>query len=404
MDRMVLAYSGGLDSSVAIPWLIERYGAEIATVTLDLGQGRELEAVRDRALALGAARAHVIDAREEFAASFLLPALQAGAIYEGRYPLSTALASPLIARHLVEVARIEQATAIAHGCTGKGNDQVRIDLSIRALLPDMKVLAPARVWEMTRPEEVAYARQRGIPVPADLDNPYSIDNNLWGRSIECGVLEDPWREPPEEIYQLTRPAAQAPDAPAYAEIAFERGVPVSINGIEMGLVELIQSLETIAGSHGVGRIDMMENRVVGIKTREVYEAPAAVVLHAAHAELQGFVTPRDLQRIASRLSVTYADLIYNGFWFTQTREALDAFVAHVQPRVTGVVRLKLFKGECRVVGRTSPFALYDPGLATYDAGDRFDHAAAEGFVKLWGLPIEVAARQAGVKAPAGQDA
>ena len=404
MERIVLAYSGGLDTSVAIPWLVDRYDAEVVTVTLDLGQGRELEAARDKALAIGAARAHVIDARDEFARSFILPALQAGAVYEDGYPLSTALASPLIARHLVDVARIEGATAVAHGFTGKGNDQVRLDLSVRALQPDVRILAPARMWEMTRPEEVVYARERGIPASSDRDNPYSVDNNLWGRSIECGVLEDPWQEAPDDIYRLTRAPAEAPDAPAYVELAFDAGVPVSLNGIEMGLVELIQSLETIAGSHGVGRIDMMENRLVGIKTREIYEAPAAVALHAAHADLQRFVTPRDLARLASQLAATYADLIYNGLWFTQTREAIDAFVAHVQPRVTGSVRLKLFKGGCRVVGRRSPYSLYDRDLATYDAGDRFDHAAAEGFVKIWGLPLEIAARLARQRAGAGQEA
>ncbi len=393
MQKIVLAYSGGLDTSVAIPWLAERYGAEVIAVTLDLGQGRELADIRDRALAIGAVRAHVIDARETFAREFILPALQAGAIYEERYPLATALGRPLIARTLVEIARIEGATAIAHGCTGKGNDQVRIDVSARAIDPDIQVIAPAREWGLTRPQEIEYARQRGIPVPATVDSPYSTDANLWGRSIECGVLEDPWAEPPEEIYTLTRPPAECPDTPAYVEVAFEAGVPVAVNGVAMGFVELISSLETIAGTHGVGRVDMVENRLVGIKSREIYEAPAAVVLHAAHRELESFVIPRDLERIARDLGRTYADLVYNGQWFTPTREAIDAFVAKVQERVTGVVRLKLFKGACTVVGRSSPHALYDHGLATYDAGDRFDHTAAVGFIKIWGLPIETLARK-----------
>jgi argininosuccinate synthase len=394
MERIVLAYSGGLDTSVAIPWLAEKYGAEIVAVTLDLGQGRELSDVRERALAVGALRAHVIDAREEFARDYILPALQAGAIYEDRYPLATALGRPLIARHLVEIARMEGATAIAHGCTGKDNDQVGLDVSSRALNPSIRVIAPARAWGMTRTDEIEYARARNIPVPVTIASPFSIDSNLWGRSIECGVLEDPWAEPPDGIYTLTRSAQDCPDEAAYIEIDFERGVPVRTNGIEMPLVELIESLETIAGAHGVGRIDMVENRLVGIKSREIYEAPAAVVLHAAHGELQRIVIARDLERIAHDMARVYADLVYNGLWFSHAREAIDAFVKAIQPRVTGSVRLKLFKGDCHVVGRKSPHALYDRGLATYDAGDLYDHSAAEGFIKIWGLPIETAARKA----------
>jgi argininosuccinate synthase len=394
MDRIVLAYSGGLDTSVAIPWLAEKYRAEIVAVTMDLGQGRELDDVRERALAIGAVRAHVIDLREEFARDFILPALQAGAIYEGRYPLATALGRPLISKHLVEIARIEGATAIAHGCTGKGNDQVRMDVSARALDPSIKVIAPARVWGLTRPQEIEYARQRGIPVPATVESPYSTDTNLWGRSIECGVLEDPWHEPPDEIYSLTKSPADTPDTPAYVEVEFEQGVPIKISGVQMSLVELISSLETIAGAHGVGRIDMVENRLVGIKSREIYEAPAAVALHTAHKELQKLVTPRDLERLTSELGVRYADLVYNGLWYTPTREAIDALVKKVQEKVTGRVRLKFFKGDCRVVGRKSPHALYDHAMATYDAGDTFDHTAAEGFVKIWGLPLEIAAKLA----------
>jgi len=401
MMRIVLAYSGGLDTSVAIPWLAEKYGAEVIAVTMDLGQGKELNDVRERALAVGAVRAHVVDVREEFARDFILPALQAGAIYEDRYPLATALGRPLITRKLVEVARIEGATAIAHGCTGKGNDQVRMDVSARAIEPDIAVIAPAREWGMSRPQEIEYARERGIPVPATVDSPYSTDANLWGRSIECGVLEDPWTEPPEDVYTLTKSPAECPNMPAYVEIALERGVPVSINGVSMPLVELIGSLETIAGAHGVGRVDMVENRLVGIKSREIYEAPAAVVLHAAHRELQGFVLPRDLSRLARDLGHTYADLVYNGLWYSLTREAIDAFVASIQPRVTGSVRLKFFKGACTVVGRQSPNGLYDHGLATYDAGDQFDHGAAVGFIKIWGLPVETIARKARVGVEVG---
>jgi argininosuccinate synthase len=394
MKRIVLAYSGGLDTSVAIPWLTEQYGAEIVAVTMDLGQGRELEDVRERALALGAVRAHVLDVCDEFARDFILPALQAGALYEGAYPLATALGRPLIAKHLVEIARLEGADAIAHGCTGKGNDQVRLDVSARALEPAIQVIAPARVWGLTRPQAIEYARARGIPVAATASSPYSIDANLYGRSIECGGLEDPWQEPPDEIYALTRAPEASPDRPAYVEIDFEQGVPVAINSVSMGLVELIQSLQTIAGAHGVGRIDLVENRLVGIKSREIYEAPAAVALHAAHRDLQNFVTPRELERLTADLARTYADLVYNGLWFTPTREAIDALVARVQQRVTGTIRLKLFKGDCRVVGRKSPFALYDHDLATYDDDDRFDHGAGEGFVKIWGLPVEIAARKA----------
>ena len=393
MERIVLAYSGGLDTSVAVKWLADKYEAEIVTVTIDLGQGRELDDVRERALAVGAVRAHVVDAREEFASHYVLPALQAGAIYESRYPLATALGRPLIAKKLVEVAEMEDAGMIAHGCTGKGNDQVRMEVSSRALNPSIKVVAPARVWGLTRPEEIKYAQQHGIPVPASVENPYSTDTNLWGRSIECGVLEDPWVEPPEDIYTLTKSPVEAPDVPAYVEVEFESGVPTKVNGVSMPFAELINSLETIAGAHGIGRIDMVENRLVGIKSREIYEAPAACVLHAAHRELEALVIPRDLERLKVSLSKAYADLVYDGLWFSVTRESIDAFVASIQKRVSGIVRVKLFKGDCRVVGRKSPMSLYDTGLATYDEGDQFDHAAAEGFIKIFGLPIE----NAGIK-------
>lgn len=395
-----MAYSGGLDSSVAIPWLAETYGAEVVTLTLDIGQGRELVDVRERALALGAVRAHVIDAREEFAREYILPALQAGALYEDRYPLATALARPLVAKRLVEIARMERATAIAHGCRGKGNDQVRLDVSARSIDPSIRVIAPAREWEMSPAEAAEFAAARGLPAPRAGDGPYSTDANLWGRSIECGVLEDAWAEPPEEIFTLTRGVAETPDEPAYVEIEFQSGVPVRANGIEMPMLELIESLDTIAGAHGVGRIDMVENRLVGIKSREVYEAPAAVLLHRAHEELERFVIARDLDRLTQDLSRAYADLVYNGLWFSQTRTAIDAFVRTIQPRVTGSVRLKLFKGDCKVVGRRSPHALYDQNLATYEAGDLFDRGATEGFIKIWGLPIETAARKASARTPA----
>jgi argininosuccinate synthase len=403
VERIVVAYSGGLDTSVAIRWLAEQYDAEIVAVTLDIGQGRELADVRERALALGAVRAHVIDAREEFVRHYIIPALQAGAVYEDRYPLATALARPLVAKRLVEVARMERATAIAHGCRGKGNDQVRLDVSARALDPDIRIIAPARSWDMSPAQALEYAHARNLPVPSIAEGSYSTDANLWGRSIECGALEDPWAEPPEDIYQLTRAPQDAPDEPAYVEIGFAAGVPVTANGIEMPLLELIESLDIIAGSHGVGRIDMVENRLLGIKSREVYEAPAATLLHTAHRELERLVIARDLDRLKRDLARTYADLVYNGLWFSQTRDAIDAFVKTIQPRVTGSVRLKLFKGECHVAGRKSAFALYDQALASYDAGDQFERSATEGFIKIWGLPIETAARKAaGQPTPAGR--
>ncbi len=376
MTRIILAFSGGLDTSIAIPWLKEKYGAEIIAVTLDMGPGRELSQIRERAMTTGAARCHVLDVREEFARDYILPALQADALYEERYPLATALGRPLIAKKLVEIAHMENAPAIAHGCSGKGNDQVRIDVSVRALDPKMTVIAPAREWAMTLREAIEYARVRKIAVSAPPESPYSTDQNLWGRSIQCGVLEDPWTEPPDDIYTLTKSPADAPDVPAYVEIEWRNGVPASVSGVEMSLVELIGSLETIAGVHGVGRIDMVENRAVGSKSREIYEAPAALLLHTAHRELEGLVTPRELQRLKQRLSQEYADIVYNGHWFSPTRSAVDAFMQHIQQRVTGTIRLKLFKGDCRVVGRKSPFTLHDQGPATHDEGDTFDHAAA----------------------------
>jgi argininosuccinate synthase len=357
MQRIVLAYSGGLDTSVAIAWLAEKYHAEVIAVTLDIGQGRELTDVRERALAVGATRAHVLDVREEFAREYILPALQAGALYEDRYPLSTALARPLIARKLVEVAHMEGAAIVAHGCNGKANDELRLELGVKALDPSLTVLAPARMWAMTREQEIAYARARRIPIPSTIDSPYTVDTNLWGRSIERGVLEDTWQESPEDIYALTRSPRVCPDEPAYIEVEFERGMPIRANGVEMPLIELIESVETIAGAHGVGRIDMVENAASGAKSREIYEAPAAVVLHTAHSELETLVIPRELERLAHDLGRAYADLVYNGRWFSPTREAIDAFMSTIQPRVTGAVRLKLFKGDCRVVGRRSPMAL-----------------------------------------------
>jgi argininosuccinate synthase len=393
MERIVLAYSGGLHTSIAIPWLIENHNAEVIAVTLDIGQGRELADIRERALALGAIRAHVLDVRDEFVREYILPALQAGALYEGQYPLATALSGPLVAKRLVEIGRMEGAGTVAHGCAGGGNDQVRLEVSVRALEPSFKLLAPARVWGMSRQEALEYARARSIPVPAAIQTPYATDANLWGRSIASGVLEDPWVEPPEEIYSLTRAAQDCPNEPAYIEIEFDSGLPVRANGIDMSLLEMIESLETIAGAHGVGRIDMVENRLVGTQSREIYEAPAAVVLHAAHRDIEKLVVARELDRLKHNLARTYADLVYNGLWFSQTREAIDAFVSAVQKRVTGSVRLKLFKGHFQVVGRKSQFALHESGFPAFDEGAPLGTTAAEGFIRIWGLPTETAAHK-----------
>lgn len=388
MDRIVLAYSGGFDTSAAIPWLKEKYGAEIIAVTMDLGQGTELEVVRDRALAAGAARAHVLDLREEFAREYVLRSLKADALYEERPPLATALGRSLIAQKLVEVADIERASVVAHGCTSHGNDQVRLDVALRALSPNLAVLAPARDWRMTRLETIEYARRRGIPIPAAAESPHSTDTNLWGRSLACGVLEDPWNEPREEIFAWTKCPTECPREPACVEIAFERGVPMAVNGVAMPLIELIASLGVIAGAHGVGRIDVVENEPGGVKSRKIYEAPAAVLLHTAHQELQNLVTTADLDRVSRIISLHYADLIHDGRWFTRLREALDAFVEQVQDRVTGVVRLKLFMGDCRIIGRKSPYALDGHAVGSCESAEAFDKAAA-GFTKIFGRPVEL---------------
>ena len=394
-DTIVLAYSGGLDTSVAIRWLQEQYGADIATLTMDLGGQVDLEAARQRALDIGAIRADVMDAREEFVRDYVWPALRAGAIYEGVYPLATALGRPLIAKHLVRIAQEEAASAIAHGCTGKGNDQVRFDVSAAALAPSIKVVAPAREWGMTRDDEIAYAQQRSIPLDLNKRSSYSVDENLWGRSIEAGDLEDPWMEPPEEAYAWTVSAAAAPDEPRYVEIRFAEGVPVAIDGEELGGVALIELLNEAAGAHGVGRIDHVENRLVGIKSREVYEAPAGTVLHLAHRALEQMCLTKEQSRFKERLAQEYADLVYNGLWFTAHRRDLDAYVLSTQRHVNGTVRVRLHKGSATVTGRESAEALYRHDLATYDAGDTFDHQASVGFISVFGLPVRTQARVQG---------
>ena len=393
-DKVVLAYSGGLDTSVAIPWLRETKGLDVVSVTVDVGQPVDLERVRRKAEASGAAAAYVADARQEFADEYILPALRANALYEGIYPLSTSLARPLIARHMVAVARREGAKFVAHGCTGKGNDQVRFDLSTGSLAPELGVIAPAREWGMTREEEVTYAQRHSIPVDATKASPYSTDENLWGRSVECGILEDPAIEPPEEVYGWTCAPAQAPETPAYVTLGFESGRPVRLDGEALPLHELIARLNRRAGAHGVGRIDHLESRVVGIKSREVYECPAATVLLAAHQALEALVLPRDLVDAKRTIEQRYAQLVYDGLWFGPLRSAFDAFVGVSQERVSGEVSVKLFKGSARVAGRQSPNSLYQHTLATYSSGDRFRQEMAEGFIYVWGLPVRTwAARE-----------
>ena len=382
--KVVLAYSGGLDTSVAIRWLQDR-DLDVVALTIDVGQPGHLNEIKAKAQKLGA-KTYVVDARREFADGYVLPALKANAMYEGQYPLSTALARPLIGKHLVEVARQEGASSIAHGCTGKGNDQVRFDLCTTALAPDLQVIAPAREWGMTREQEIAYAKERGIPVPVDNGSPYSTDENLWGRSIECGVLEDPRIEPPEEVFAWTTSPAAAPDDPEYVTIHFESGKPTGLGGRRIEFVDLISTLNEETGRHGIGRIDHVESRVVGIKSREVYECPAATVLVKAHQALEALVLPRDVLEFQRTVAARYSGLVYDGLWFTPLREALDAFVESTQERVTGDVSVKLFKGTATVVGRASPYSLYDHALATYSQGDRFRQSMAEGFIYVWGLP------------------
>jgi len=383
--KIVLAYSGGLDTTVAVPWLKEKYGADIITVTIDLGMV-DLESIRQRALQVGAAKAVTVDAKDALVKEFLFPALKAGAIYEDQYPLATALGRPLIARCLAEAAKAEGAYAVAHGCTGKGNDQVRIEVGVSALAPDLELIAPIRDWGMSRQDEIEYANERNLPINPS-NSKFSVDENLWGRSVEAGELEDPWLEPPEEAYAWTKPVADAPDEPAYVEVSFDSGIPVAVDGESMAGIDLIGHFNTLGGDHGIGRIDQVENRLVGIKSREIYEAPAAVILHAAHRGLEAMTLGKDQARTKARIAQEYADLVYNGLWFTAHRQDLDAYVSSTQRFVTGNVRLRLHKGTCTVVGRNAPQALYQYSLATYDRGDEFDHAAAEGFISIYGLPV-----------------
>lgn len=388
-ERIAVAYSGGLDTSVIVKWLQEKYNAEVITVTGNLGQKKEIVGVREKALKSGAVKAYVLDLRKEFVEHYIWPTLKAGAVYEHTYPMATSIGRPLLAKALVDIARKEKCTAVAHGCTGKGNDQVRFEVSVSALAPDLKIIAPVREWEFkSREEEIAYCERHGIPVVATKASPYSIDENIWGTAIECGILEDPMVEPPEDAFQRTVSPLKAPNKPTYLTIEFKEGVPVAVNGKKMNGIDLIDTLNTIAGKNGVGRLDLIENRLVGIKSREIYEAPGAVVLHFAHRELERLTLDKDTAHYKAKIAHDYADLVYNGLWFSPLRTALDAFVNETQRVVTGSVTVKLFKGSIGIAGRTSPNSLYDTKLATYTVEDQFDHKASEGFIKIYGLPIK----------------
>lgn len=386
--KVVLAYSGGLDTSVAIPWLKEQ-GWDVIAVCLDVGEGKDLEFVKNKALQIGAIESYMVDAKDEFAEEYALISLQAHTWYEQKYPLVSALSRPLISKKLVEIANQVGADAVAHGCTGKGNDQVRFEVSIKALNPDLEVLAPVREWGWSRDEEIEYAMKHDVPIPATLDSPFSIDQNLWGRANEAGVMEDPWVSPPEEAYGLTVSVENAPDVAEYVELEFVAGKPVSLNGKEMKLADLIQELNAVAGAHGVGRIDHVENRLVGIKSREVYEIPGAKVLLTAHKELEDLTLVKELAHFKPVIEKKLSELIYDGLWFSPLRDALEAFLAESQKFVNGTVRVKLYKGHAIVEGRKSPNSLYNEKLATYSKEDQFNHASAVGFIELWGLPTVV---------------
>ncbi len=400
-EKVVLAYSGGLDTSVAIKWLQEKYDLDVIAMVVDVGQAKDdpskdLESVKEKALKIGAIESHIVDAREEFACDFILPALKANALYEGKYPLVSALSRPLIAKWLVETAKSSGAKYVAHGCTGKGNDQVRFEVSIGALDPSLEVIAPVREWAMSREETIKYAKKHRIPVSVSIkSSPYSVDENLWGRTVECGILEDPWVEPPADVYEMTVDPIQAPDRPQYVEVGFLEGVPKSLNGREIPFVDLITRINEIAGSHGYGRIDMIENRLVGIKSREIYEVPGALALIAAHRDLEDLTLERELLHYKSPLEQRYAELVYYGLWYSPLKEALDDFISDSQRNVTGIVRLRFYKGSCNIVGRKSEKSLYDYSLATYGEADEFSHELARGFIKLWGLPLKLWARKSG---------
>ena len=386
-EKVILAYSGGLDTSVAITWLNKDY--DVIAVCMDVGEGNDLDFIHDKALKVGAIESHVIDVKDEFAEDYVLVALQGQTFYEQKYPLVSALSRPLISKKLVEIAHKTGATTIAHGCTGKGNDQVRFEVAIASLDPSLKVIAPVREWKWSREEEINYAKANCVPIPADLDSPYSVDQNLWGRANECGVLENPWNEAPEDAYDLTVAPEAAPDSPVYVNIDFEAGVPVALDGKKMKLADLILELNDLAGQHGVGRIDHVENRLVGIKSREIYECPGAVTLLAAHKEIEDLTLVRELAHFKPIIENELSNLIYNGLWFNPATEALIAYLKSTQQVVNGTAKVKLYKGSATVVARKSDNSLYDESLATYTSADTFDQDAAIGFIKLWGLPSKV---------------
>lgn len=387
-EKVVLAYSGGLDTSVAIKWLVDE-GFDVVACCLDIGEGRDMQFIKDKALQVGAIESYALDCKEEFANDYALIALQGHTFYEQSYPLVSALSRPLIAKKLVEVAHAAGATTVAHGCTGKGNDQVRFEVAIAALDPHLKVIAPVREWKWSREEEIAYASEKGVPIPANLDNPYSIDQNIWGRACECGILEDPWAAPPKEAYAITAELEDTPDVADIVEIIFDQGVPVALNGVEMSFYEIIDELNITAGKHGIGRIDHVENRLVGIKSREVYECPGAITLMKAHKELEDLTFVTELAHFKPTIENQLSDVIYNALWFNPLTDALIAFLKATQKYVNGVVRVKLFKGNAIVEGRKSDNSLYNENLATYTSADTFDQHAAIGFIKLFGLPTKV---------------
>lgn len=390
--KVVLAYSGGLDTSVIIPWLKENYGYEVIAMSADLGQGEELEPLRAKALQSGAAKLYIEDLREEFVTDYIFPTIRAGAVYEGEYLLGTAFARPLIAKRLVEIARREGAVAVAHGATGKGNDQVRFELSVKALDPDLEIIAPWRLWDIrSREDAIDYAAARGIPVPVTKESPYSLDRNIWHLSHEGGDLENPWNAPRDSMYALTTPPRQAPDEPAYVEIEFTRGDPVAVNGEKMAPLALLTKLNEIGGAHGVGIVDIVENRLVGMKSRGVYETPGGAILVAAHRALERLTLDRTTQHFKEQAALRYAELVYDGLWFSPLREALDAFVAVTQRQVTGVARLQLYKGNCRPAGTRSPYSLYNEEFVTFGADEVYNQKDAEGFINLFGLPLKVRA-------------
>ncbi len=387
--KIVVAYSGGLDTSVMVKWLSEKYNAEIITATGFLGQVKEIEGVKEKAAKTGAVKSYVFDLREEFLTQYVWKALKAGALYEGSYPMATAIGRPLLAKMLVDVAVLEDAQAVSHGCTGKGNDQVRFEVGVQTLSPNLEIIAPLRLWEFrSREEEMDYALKHQIPIKATKDNPYSIDENLWGIAIECGILEDPQEAPPEDAYQITTNPKNAPNTSEVISIGFEKGIPVSLNGIEMNAVDLVTRIKEIGAAYGIGRLDLIENRVVGIKSREVYEAPAAVILHHAHFELEKLILDKETFRFKQNISNKIANLIYDGLWYSPLFKSLMAFVDSSQENITGEIKMELYKGTIKTLSRNSVYSLYNKNLATYTSDDTFDHKASDGFIKIYGLPYK----------------